>query len=83
MSDDITSTKSLRQLLFVSHNANIVVNGDAELVACFRYKDVNDNTAGVISPIGSIDCESVRNTITTIMEGGKKAFEMRREKYGF
>lgn len=83
VSERITSTKSLRQLLFVSHNANIVVNGDSELVACFKYRDHNDNTAGVISPVGSIDCEPVRETITSVMEGGKRAFELRREKYGF
>ena len=83
VSERISSTKSLRQLVFVSHNANIVVNGDSELVACFRYADNNDNTTGLISPVGSIDYEPVRETITTVMEGGKKAFELRREKYGF
>lgn len=83
VSERIMTTKSLRQLIFVSHNANIVVNGDSELVACFKYKNQNDNTTGLISPVGSIDCESVRETITSVMEGGKRAFELRREKYGF
>ena len=83
VSERIMTTKSLRQLLFVSHNANVVVNGDSELVACFKYRDQNDNSAGLISPVGSIDCEPVRETITSVMEGGKRAFELRREKYGF
>ncbi|HEY3705987.1 MAG TPA: hypothetical protein VGL22_13055, partial [Terracidiphilus sp.] len=83
VSERIMTTKSLRQLIFVSHNANIVVNGDSELVACFKYRDQNDNSAGLISPVGSIDCEPVRETITSVMEGGKRAFELRREKYGF
>jgi type III restriction enzyme len=83
VSERIMTTKSLRQLIFVSHNANVVVNGDSELVACFKYRDQNDNTVGLISPIGSIDCEPVRETITSVMEGGKTAFELRREKYGF
>ena len=83
VSERISSTKSRRQLLFVSHNANIVVNGDSELVACFRYGNHEDNTTGVISPVGSIDCEQVRETITDVMEGGRRAFELRREKYGF
>ena len=83
VSDKIMTTKALRQLIFVSHNANLVVNGDSELVACFRYDDQSDQAAGRISPIGSIDCEAVRNTITAVMEGGKRAFELRREKYRF
>ncbi|MGA3333141.1 MAG: TrlF family AAA-like ATPase [Terracidiphilus sp.] len=83
VSERIMTTKNLRQLIFVSHNANIVVNGDSELVACFKYHDQNDNTAGLIDPVGSIDCEPVRETITSVMEGGKRAFELRREKYGF
>jgi len=79
----ISETKHNRQLLFVSHNANIVVNGDAELVVCFGYRDAGDNTRGKIDPVGSIDCAPVRETITTIMEGGRQAFELRKNKYGF
>lgn len=83
VSDKIMTTKALRQLIFVSHNANLVVNGDSELVACFRYDDQSNQATGRINPIGSIDCEAVRNTITAVMEGGKRAFELRKEKYRF
>jgi len=83
LSQRIAKTKHNRQLLFVSHNANIVVNGDAELVVCFGYKEAGDNTKGQISSIGSIDCAPVRKTITNVMEGGREAFELRRNKYGF
>ena len=83
LSGRIAETKHNRQLLFVSHNANIVVNGDAELVVCFGYRDAGDNTRGKIDPVGSIDCATVRETITTIMEGGRQAFELRKNKYGF
>jgi type III restriction enzyme len=83
LSQRIAETKHNRQLLFVSHNANIVVNGDAELVVCFGYREAGDNTKGQISPVGSIDCAPVRKTITNVMEGGREAFELRRNKYGF
>jgi chromosome segregation protein len=83
LSERISETKHNRQLLFVSHNANIVVNGDAELVACYAYRDPNDNTRGKIDPVGSIDCKPVRETITSVMEGGRRAFELRKQKYGF
>lgn len=79
----IAETKHNRQLIFVSHNANIVVNGDAELVVCFGYLNAGDNTQGKIDPVGSIDCEPIRAAITTVMEGGRDAFELRKNKYGF
>lgn len=66
LSERIGETKHNRQLLFVSHNANIVVNGDAELVACFDNVDAGDIARGKIDPVGSIDCEPVRNSITTV-----------------
>ena len=83
LSERIAETKHNRQLVFVSHNANIVVNGDAELVVCFGYQDAADNTRGKIDPIGSIDCRPVRDAITAVMEGGRHAFELRQQKYGF
>jgi len=83
LSERIAETKHNRQLVFVSHNANIVVNGDAELVANFAYRDPNDNTQGKIEPVGSIDYAPIRDTITSVMEGGRRAFELRKEKYGF
>lgn len=67
--------KIKKQLLFATHNANLVVNGDAELVI--------DLAAGCISQIGAIDVESLRVSITDTMEGGKDAFELRRKKYNF
>lgn len=36
---NIWEAKRQRQLIFTSHNANLVVNGDAELVICCDYKD--------------------------------------------
>ena len=32
---------------------------------------------------GAIDIEEIRKEITLVMEGGKEAFRMRKEKYGF
>ena len=68
LSEQISETKHNRQLLFVSHNANIVVNGDAELVVCFAYQESKRQYAGKIGPVGSIDCPPVLDTITSVME---------------
>lgn len=77
------SAKVSRQLIFTSHNANLVVNGDAELVVCCDYREATDHSGGRIKLRGAIDVEEVREEITTVMEGGERAFKLRKEKYGF
>jgi type III restriction enzyme len=81
--DDIWKSKMRRQLIFSSHNANLVVNGDAELVVCCDYRAIGDQSRGQIKLTGAIDIQEVRDEITTVMEGGEKAFRLRKEKYGF
>jgi chromosome segregation protein len=75
--------KQKRQLLFASHNANLVVNGDAELVAWCDYRAAGDQSRGIIAGEGAIDVPEVREAIKAIMEGGEAAFNLRKEKYGF
>ncbi len=79
----IWKAKSSRQLIFASHNANFVVNGDAELVICCDYVKAGDQTGGRIKDAGAIDKVQIKDEITTVTEGGKDAFKLRKEKYGF
>lgn len=79
----IWSAKKNRQLIFSSHNANLVVNGDAELVVCCDYRVSGDQSGGKLKLEGAIDMPPVREEITRVMEGGEKAFRLRKEKYGF
>ena len=79
----IWSAKQRRQIIFVSHNANLVVNGDAELVAWCEYRKAGEQSGGKIAGEGAIDIPEVREAIKRIMEGGEAAFNLRREKYGF
>lgn len=81
--DQIWKAKQLRQIIFASHNANLVVNGDAELVAWFGYRVAGDQSRGMIEGQGAIDIPATREAIKRIMEGGENAFRLRREKYGF
>lgn len=77
--------KQLRQFLFSTHNANIPVLGDAELIVGLAT-DVQDSAVhGRTDPafMGAIDTGPVRELVEEILEGGKTAFEMRRLKYGF
>ena len=78
--------KRRRQFIFSTHNANIPVLGDAELILGLTASGDADNQGNaVIRPehVGSIDVSQVRELVEDILEGGKDAFETRRLKYGF
>ncbi|WP_114797090.1 TrlF family AAA-like ATPase [Gaiella occulta] len=79
----IWQAKRGRQLIFASHNANLVVNGDAELVIACSYRTAGDQSAGKIKLEGAIDVPAMRKEITHVIEGGEKAFRLRKDKYGF
>jgi chromosome segregation protein len=81
--EQIWQAKTRRQLIFSSHNANLVVNGDAELVICCDYRVAADQSGGKVKHEGAIDINTIRNEITTVMEGGHEAFKLRKAKYGF
>lgn len=76
-------SKTHRQIIFTSHNANLVVNGDAELVVVCDNRSDGDQSGGTVSKLGAIDVDDIRDAITRIMEGGEGAFKLRKEKYGF
>ncbi len=83
IASDIWQAKSRRQIVFASHNANLVVNGDADLVVVFDYLVAGEQTSGVVRAEGAIDDRDVREAIAEIMEGGRDAFRLRSSKYGF
>ncbi len=69
----LRTIKKNRQIIVVTHNANIVVNGDAELVIALK----SQNGETQFECTGSLQDNSVRETICAIMEGGREAFEQR------
>ena len=77
--------KQRRQFIFSTHNANIPVLGDAELILGLSAVGEGDvGRARVASEhAGSIDSREVRELVEEILEGGREAFEKRRRKYGF
>ena len=88
ISGDIVPTirreKGARQFLFATHNANIPVLADAELIVGLAATgEAGDGSAEVSEEgTGSIDIESVRTLVEERLEGGHQAFELRRRKYG-
>jgi predicted ATPase len=77
--------KLRRQFVFSTHNANIPVLSDAELILGLRASGEAGGGHARIDRdyMGSIDDQPVRELVEEILEGGKAAFEMRRAKYGF
>lgn len=69
----LRNNKSRRQLIVITHNANIVVNGDAELVMPMEF--LGGQIVNNVS--GGLQERSIRVKICEIMEGGEKAFEQR------
>ena len=80
LTDKLHDAKQNRQLIFSSHNANIVVNGSSELVG---YLDIKDSGERQFECTGAIDNLKVCSVITSTMEGGEKAFKDRQDKYGY
>lgn len=78
--------KRRRQFVFSTHNANIPVLGDAELILGLTASGEAGERGKAEVPskfVGSIDSEPVRELVEELLEGGREAFETRRRKYGF
>ena len=67
--------KKRRQMIFITHNANIPVLAEAELVLVMT----SDGRIGAIEKSGSVD--ECREQIIELLEGGRKAFELRSKRY--
>ena len=61
---------------FITHNANIPVLAEAELVLVMT----SDGRVGAIEKGGSVD--ECREQIIDLLEGGREAFELRSKRYG-
>lgn len=74
----LRSIKSCRQVIVVTHNANIVVNGNAENVIVLQ----RSGDAASIQATGALEKSDVRAAVCQIMEGGETAFTKRFERLG-
>ena len=71
--------KGRRQIVLATHNANIVVNGDADQVIHLEATA----SRGHVAHAGAIEEPAVRDAIVQTVDGGDEAFRLRRLKYGF
>lgn len=75
--DRLRRAKENRQLIVVTHNANIPVNGDADYIISMDSESIKLK----ISETGSVDQKRIKDEICAVMEGGEDAFEMRSKRY--
>jgi ABC-type lipoprotein export system ATPase subunit len=73
----LRNAKEKRQLIIVTHNANIPVNADAEYVISMDSE--SQKIKNFIT--GSVDSPEIKKEICAVMEGGVDAFKMRSERY--
>ncbi|EGR2556679.1 histidinol phosphatase [Vibrio alginolyticus] len=71
--NQIQNNKARRQIIIVTHNPNIVVNGDAELVNVMEFRGGQVQ----IKASGSLIEQHIRDEVCEIMEGGREAFSKR------
>ena len=74
----LAELKERRQIIVCTHDPNILVGGDAEQVIVL---DAVSDKKGKVSQHGSIDNESIVDTVIDLLEGGAAAFESRRRRY--
>lgn len=73
--------KGKRQIIVSTHNANVPVLGDAELIVVLE----SDGSHGrpTDAGIGSLDDRPIRSLVEDLLEGGPAAFNARHHLYGF
>jgi len=76
--NQLRQTKQRRQIITVTHNPNIVVNGDAEMVHALDFK--SDQCR--IVKRGGLQDGQLREEVCRVMEGGREAFEKRYQRIG-
>lgn len=72
------AAKSKRQVIIVTHNANLVINTDADQII---IADAGPHLAGGLPPItyitGGLEDAAIRQAVCNILEGGEQAFRER------
>lgn len=72
----LREAKGGRQLVFVTHNPNIPVLGEAERI----FVVTSDGQHATLARAGSVD--EVKDEIEHLLEGGAEAFRQRMVRYG-
>jgi energy-coupling factor transporter ATP-binding protein EcfA2 len=75
--DRLKKAKDKRQIIVVTHNANIPVNGDAEYIISMS----SDTNMLTVLHTGTVEQPVIKKEICDVMEGSEQAFQMRSMRY--
>jgi ABC-type Mn2+/Zn2+ transport system ATPase subunit len=75
--DRLKQAKEQRQIIVVTHNANIPVNGDAEYILSMD----SDSKMLKVFCSGTVEQPVIKKEICDVMEGSEQAFDMRSRRY--
>ncbi|NKE10700.1 hypothetical protein GTW58_12340 [Kocuria subflava] len=78
---NLRSLKGKRQIIASTHNANVPVLGDAELIVALEGDGRNGRSTS--DGVGSLDDMAIRSHVENVLEGGPAAFNARQHLYGF
>jgi ABC-type Mn2+/Zn2+ transport system ATPase subunit len=74
--------RTRRQVIIVTHNANLVVNTDADQVIVASSERKEGMGLPQLSYVsGSLEDPTIRDSVCAILEGGEKAFRDRERRY--
>lgn len=77
---ELRASKTQRQFIFATHNANIPVFGDAEWIGVIAA--TQGRASLPYEAQGAVDVPNIREQAAKILEGGREAFKQRMNKYG-
>lgn len=76
------AARKRRQVIIVTHNANLVVNTDADqVIVASSEPNPGGGLPNVIYRCGSLEAPDIRTTVCEILEGGEQAFMERERRY--
>lgn len=75
--DRLKQAKNQRQIIVVTHNANIPVNGDAEFIISMN----SESKFLEVLHSGTVEQPHIKKEICDVMEGTEQAFDMRSRRY--
>ncbi len=71
-----------RQVIVVTHNANLVVNTDVDqVIVAESVRDSEDSLPSITYRSGSLENPEIRHRVCDILEGGERAFLERERRY--
>ena len=75
------TAKSRRQIILITHNPNLVVNGDSEQVIVATCERRKSGLPYITYTSGALENPAIREQVCRILEGGSTAFRKREKRY--